>query len=305
MDNFRNRVLTVLKDNFMKVHPDAEFDEEMSSSRRHFYLGYLEDNLIEPMAENHTEEFEKALGNQLTYKMRGLRSSSAMAFNLLGNNYISFKPNERIPEGKYCIEYEKELPTLKDAEPASITAELSCRADQTVVFANMNMTDWLFKSPGKIKDVYFKKENYIHPESFKAFNEVFESLMDCELSSIFDTNTVYNRYDAFQILKDALGIYNAFYESQYDGYKKVVLLDTLWQIESPKKLGKQAQDQYEAFHAEMLREYEDFKVKFKPVVQLFGDINIDFDVILLSNTEFLELVEKSDEQLDYLKRYTI
>ncbi len=98
-----------------------------------YYNSYSE-NLYEPMGERHEKEYGGGSGGELNSsgkrpaKMASIRSSSAMTFNLLGNDAIVMKEN-RIGHtpGKYAIEYEKQLNTIcngKGQRPANLDALL-------------------------------------------------------------------------------------------------------------------------------------------------------------------------------------
>lgn len=306
MSNFTNKVLTALKEKFISVNPGAKFDSVMTSPKGKFYLDNLDGNLFEPMLQVHQEQYNRGSGKELNEKMRALHSSSAMTTNLLGNNSIVFKTNLIIPKGTYSIEYEKQLRTLKvKGQPANLDAQLLCFEERTVVFCEMKMTEWLFNSPGKLRNAYLKQENYYYPESFLPFNQVFQSLIACPPARVSDNKCIYRRYDAFQMMKHTLGIYNAMRSNEYDEFNKVRLINCIWQINNHVKLGKKASDTYMKYHSQELIEFEDFKIKIQPIISLFADINIDFDVVFLSFDEFLNIAEKPDEQIIYLERYFI
>ncbi len=306
MANFKNEILVALKEKFVMIKEDATFDSLMSSSQRQFYLEDYNGNIFEDMVPSHEKEYVRGSGSELKLNMRALRSSSAMTYNLLGNNSVTFKPNNIIPEGPYLIEYEKQLRTLKgNGKPANLDAQLLNVEKETVIFCEMKMVEWLFNSPGRLKNAYLAKENYLHDESFTAFNEVFESLIDHSSASSSDNKCIYKRYDAFQMIKHTLGIYNAVKNGEYDKFHEIRLINCVWKSDSSSNLESEIYEKFKKYDIKHLNEFEDFKIKIQPIISLFSSMNVDFDILYLSLNEFLALIDKSSEQLKYLERYSI
>lgn len=304
MDDFNNKILTALKRKFVAIKPECKFDSIMASSKREFYLSNLDDNLFQPMTKEHLMQYSDGSGNELNQKMRALHSSSAMTVNLLGNHSIVFKENPIVSEGTYSIEYEKRLRTLNiSGQPANLDAQLLCPEEETAIFCEMKMTEWLNSSPGKLKNAYLEQENYFYPESFAPFNRVFQSLIDSRAANGSDNKSIYKRYDAFQMIKHMLGIYNEMCNGEHNEFNKIRLINCVWKIEDCLNLGERASDIYMKLYSKFISEFEDFKKKIQPIILLFSEKNIDFDIIFMSFDEFLNIVKKSDQELAYLERY--
>lgn len=306
MSSFNDTVLNALKQKFVHINPNVEFNTNMASSQAQFYVKNLIDNLIETMIDPHVQQYQKGSGNELDSNMCALKSSSAMTFNLLGNDSIVFKENLTIPGGRYHIEYEKQLHTLKEGrQPANLDAQLLCPENGVAVFCEMKMTEWLFNNPGVLKDKYLDPQNYIHSKSFEPFNKVFKALISDHINGANEHKSIYKRYDAFQMMKHILAIYNAVSSSEYDKFTKIILVNCVWEMSSPEILGTQFSDKYREYYYQELSEFYNFKRKLKPVISLFKGLGVDFEIIFISFDDFLKLSDKSRQQLDYLERYYI
>ena len=113
-----------------------------------YYNSYSE-NLFEPMWEQHQKEYDVGSGGELNpsgkrpAKMASIRSSSAMTFNLLGNDTIVMKENNigHTP-GKYKITYEKQIKTIRNGRgqrPANLDALLVSENEDELIFCEMKM----------------------------------------------------------------------------------------------------------------------------------------------------------------------
>lgn len=304
LSNFNNSILKSLKEKFVEINTDIVFDSVMTSPKREFYVSNLGDNLCEPLLGMHQDEYNRGSGNELNQKMRALHSSSALTVNLLGNNSIFFKKNSLIPAGEYSIEYEKQLRTLNvKGKPANLDAKLLCVEEKIVLFLEIKMTEWMFNSPSKLKNAYLIQDNYYNKESFDAFNKVFQSLISNVTDPGVEKKSIYERYDVFQMMKHIIGIYNEMRKNENVGLNKVRLINCVWKIDNHISLGNSVSNNYKKRYKKYISEVEDFKTKIQPLVLLFAESNIDFDIIFMSFDEFLNMVEKSEQQSAYLKRY--
>lgn len=211
------------------------------------------------------------------------------------NNTIVFKNNLTIPGGKYHIEYEKQLHTLKAGrQPANLDAQLLCHEEGVAIFCEMKMTEWLFNNPGVLKDTYLNPQNYFYSKSFKPFNKVFKALISCPINSNNEYKSIYKRYDAFQMMKHILAIYNAVCNSEYDKFTKIILVNCVWKINYPEKLGTYFSDKYRECYYQELSEFYNFKGKLKPIISLFKDLKVDFEIKFIHFDDFLKLADKSE-----------
>lgn len=101
--------------------PEGKADE----TRRFYYKNY-EDNLYCPLGDVALDAYAKGSGAEILptekivkgkliqspAKMASIASSSAMTFNLLGNEPITIASGALIPHGIYDVEYEKQMCTV-------------------------------------------------------------------------------------------------------------------------------------------------------------------------------------------------
>ena len=75
MSSFNDIILNALKQKFVQINPNVEFNTNMASSQAQFYVQDLKYNLIESMGESHIQQYKKGSGNELDSNMCALKSS--------------------------------------------------------------------------------------------------------------------------------------------------------------------------------------------------------------------------------------
>lgn len=320
----------------MKMGNNLKNDIVKAEKRQLYRIDYEEYftdyryNLITPMAEEHIKQYGEGSGGELQdtskpAKMSSVRSSSAMTFNLLGNHQVEVKPDQKyFTNGEYLIEYEKKLRTLhNNPNPANLDAYLCSVAEKNgkkeAIFCEMKMTEWIFNKPGNLKDAYLHGENYFNYETDKKnidkFIELAKSLIKDEqqsTQSVVEHAPIFEQYDACQMFKHLLAIYNAVSGNakvnpmMKDAFYKVSLLNVV--CEPPYVLVSKAEQ--EDYKKQLDREHEE-AAKFKELVQKAGipvifenDLHVDFQLEYLSVKEFVDCLVKEEKQIEYLKRYT-
>lgn len=298
MADFKSEIYKIIKERFLEINPQAKFNKEMVADRKDFYLEDLDDNFLYPLEEADKKNYT----NQDLFDMAALYSSAAMAFNLFGKDNLKIKKNDFLPQGLYSIEYEKRFTALKcrGADP-QLDVELLLDQAKTALLFEIKMTEWLPGGRETLAEAYLVKGNYFYPESFEIFYQVFQFLID-KSSNI---RSIYNNFDAFQMVKHILGIYNAVCQGEYESFDKIKLVNCVWQIKNPSRLDKEVQAQYLEYESLLLKEFEDFRGKLQPIIYLFEEKNVEFDLVYISFDEMLEILEKSDEERQYLQRYII
>ena len=125
--SFQEAFMDTLKSRYVGTVGDREFGGTRSKAQAPYYLKRLEDNLVMPMSKQHVAEYGRGSGSELDGKMKALRSSSAMTFNLLGNGPVHLNGEYDLPAGTYAVEFEHQLPTLaRNPRPANLDAKLEC-----------------------------------------------------------------------------------------------------------------------------------------------------------------------------------
>lgn len=230
--NLINEVLekerTILK---QVGHELTEDSANCDYPNTHYYS--YSDNLYEPMGERHKKEYGGGSGGELgclgkrPAKMASIRSSSAMTFNLLGNDTIVMKENHMgHTPGKYKIEYEKQISTIHNGrgqQPANLDAFLVSEKEDELIFCEMKMLEWFSKNTGILKEAYKEDKNYFLGEETAQF------LKAIELIEAFGTSQgsfVY--YDVWQMFKHTLAIYNYMAEKGWQNYKKITLVNVIF-----------------------------------------------------------------------------
>ena len=277
------------------------------------YLYSLNDNLITPMGKKAYCSYCNGSGNELESKMRALRSSSAMTYNLFNNHpFITLKsyPQKSIASGKYTVEFEKQLFTLDESKttmPANLDTFLTC--GDTVIACEMKMMEWFSTNNSVLKSAYITEDCYdsvSQGDVFEAFRDFAAHLIDKNGQIAVDDatqeyKTYFNRYDCFQMFKHILACYN--YCAKHKNIKKLTLVNCVWEIKTPDAI-EDLPDRYKSILAEEHKEFDLFKnlsCKMKPI---FDAIGVEFNVEYIPYYEFAEnVVVLSDEEKEYLKRY--
>lgn len=226
MDRFQYELLKSVKDKYERAGGHAEYECEQSGpdkSARQFYVRNLRDNFVRSMDSCHEEQYRRGSGRELDDKMRALRSSSAMTFNLIGNKYCVIDENDLgLPHGRYSVEYEHQAPTLKASggTPANIDAwlESDC-AGGVVIACELKMMEWLTSNPSLFKDKYLDPANYRH-----GVGDMFAGLAEkLKLERFL-------RYDWAQMFKHTVALMNEMLDCRCgERISTLVLLNVVWE----------------------------------------------------------------------------
>lgn len=259
------------------------------------------------MSSQHFVEYNSGSGNELDGKMKALRSSSAMTFNFLGNGPFSFEDDSIVPAGTYSVEFEYQLPTLaNNPHPADLDAFL-CREDAEVeVYCEMKMLEWLTGQPGSLRYAYLEPENYLIPqEETEAFVRYFREMSGDDRKLISDGRlpACTTRYDIFQMAKHVLAVYGSLRKRGKLQSGRVVLVNSVWELDDPSRLGR-----YEHKYLEMEEaEHEEFGAcfgkSFDDIRGLFGELGIQFEVLYCPATALIDC--NPPERKVALQRYVV
>ena len=112
-------------------------------------------------------------------------------------------------------------------------------------------------------------------------------------------------YDAFQMFKHAIACYTACATNEEKReIKKLTLLNCIWTLPKKAKISAGATDAYEERIKAERAQAEEFINSMKPAENLFDDIGVEFNIAFCEFHELLSCLDKTDKELDYLKRYT-
>lgn len=309
----------------LKHHP---IPEELQDPHYAFYYRDYADNLFCPMGASALDAYARGSGKETEprtrpgkattpAKMASIASSSAMTFNLLGNDSVRIPTDGFLPCGEYGIEYEKKMPTLCKTKPANLDAFLHDNAQKTAVFCEMKMLEWL-DSPSKISDNYFSEENFFQPnlQAVVSPKRAFEGFLNWAevLKSI-----PFTRYDAWQMFKHTLAIYNATSFVTADSvnrlhpshsiagkYNRIILANIV--NEFPPELidDEKIRRRYETALTQEREEAHTFIDTMKQcgIPQIFdSNCHSCFRVEYLSAKQFANMLDIPEAKREYLYRY--
>ena len=305
--NLKNAVLSAIKTQWQNANPDKVmyYDKAMNSDKRIYYFAKLEDNLIKNMSPSTEANFLSGSGNELKGKMKAIYSSSAMTYNLLGNDSLYMKNNNySITKGKFDIIYERKVSPLKLGNPANLDACLI--NDDEIIFFEMKMTEWLFNKPSQISASYFKADNYFDKGSFMAFRDMAKALRVEREDGLAKYQCKFKHYDAFQMFKHILGIYNeACFQKKISNTPKIKLINCIWTINDVSFFDGQMDlyHQYKDIEDFEQSEFEQFKDSASKVINLFREQDIKFDILLISVKDLISILVKDEFELISLRRY--
>lgn len=279
------------------------YDTTMNSEQGRYYFKLLEDNLIEPMSDDNVKQYKNGDGNELEEKMRAIRSSSALTYNLFGNNHIAMKvENSFFVPGLYEVVYEKQLKTIKRS-PRKANLDAFLESEDSLIFFEMKMTEWLFNKPGTISDNYLDKGHYFDEESYEAFRHLIKGITNDSTTDYKAHYSSLKQYDGVQMFKHLLGVYNyLMMEDQYK-HKNVRLVNCVWELPDSKVLSEGCKKVYDDKYALEKKEFEEFYQAAQPVIKLLQMKNIDFDILLVSVKDTIDSMDKTEPQRKFLDRY--
>ena len=294
MNKLQSQIHEYLKTQYkMATGKEMVCQKSLSPIRSKYYFEKLEDNFYEQMSEQTRSFFKAGSGEELKDKMFALRSSSAMTFNLFGNDSITIKTNEILGAGEYRIEYEKQLDTLqKSRAPANLDAFLE--KDNELCFCEMKLFEPFYHKTSFQKELsssYEDMERYIYLDSAYSFKESIEKL---KASGI-------KRYDACQMFKHTLGIYNYSRKNELKG-KNITLLNCIWTLNESLK-DKKLDQLYTQISLEERNGFNKFiECMFNPI-NAFSKLGIDFSIKLITEKDLESILDLSEEKRNWLKRY--
>ena len=276
-----------------------------------------------------SELLDKPKGEIITpAKMKSIRSSSAMTYNLLGNKTIKSKEeNGQFADAEYVIEYEKQLYTIRrNLNPANLDAYLYSEEAQEAIFCEMKMMEWVFNKPGTLKGAYEDIDRYFAnvpsgEKALAAFQKAIQMLkneMSCN-----GMGEHFFRYDAWQMFKHLLGIYNmtsdvtraevAVLCQKSEG--KIQLIPQCKKIKLVNVVFEPSEEclpsTFRAKYNDILKiEHRDFAT-FERIMDECGiyevfklDCHVDLKILYMSASKFMDCFDLQDRE-DYLERYRL
>ena len=282
-----------------------DVDKDVWIENYPYYFKDLKRNLICNMSSTAKNEYAKGAGSEFKWtkrngkdlppKMQAIHSSSAMTFNIFGDDTIEIGNNNPIglPAGKYKIDYERKLPTGVNSAKANIDACLTSEIgeEKEIVFFEMKMTEWLIGNTKKLPEAYLRPKA-THLLELSDWTKKFVSLHKT------------NYFDVVQIILHIWGIYNSVINGDFKEVKKITLICGMWTIENEEFFCRKSEDQYKKYkdiYTKTNDEFEEFHNSLGKIKKLFENKGIKFNVKKVTVKEIIECFGKSNEP--YLKRY--
>lgn len=301
--DFNKAVLESLKERYVRFIGKFEYDDKMSSPQAIYYFKNLDDNLIEPMTKETVNMYSQGDGNELESKMKALKSSSAMTYNLIGNGNIRVKLNAEFEPGEYSVTFEKQLSTIKN-NPKKANLDAFLESKKELIFCEIKMTEWLFNRPGILRKPYLNKENYNCENSYQAFNKCINEVSVLKPTDNGDVKCRFKYYDAFQMLKHSIAIYNYARKESKTIPKKITLVNCVWHLPDSESLPESNMRKYKEAVKLEKEEFDIFYRATDEIRGIFKKIGIEFDIKYMDAKKFVESFEKTPAQLNYLMRYS-
>ena len=319
--NIREKISEIIE---RDLHPIPSAKRDCTHK---FYFQNYEDNLVVPMTDKHYQEYKSADGGEMEpkgkkpAKMASLTSSSAMTFNILGNNSTIMKASHPFAPGAYEISYEKQLYTLnKGSNPANLDAFLSNESAGEAIFCEMKMMEWL-GTPNPLKEAYYDRNYYFDAASFDGvFSKIIEALRKSDIPNTKNAYpSIFKQYDAWQMFKHTLAIYNATSTktvaavsaktgSMAGRYNKITLTNVVFEMDlsliTDQGLRSRYLEALELEHRESKVFIETMLTPENGLVELFKhDCGIDFDIQYIPVPQFVSMFDKTETELSALRRY--
>ena len=294
-DVIRQRAKAALK----KSTPPLDADNQ------NYYFTDYRENLLDKMSNEVCKAFAKGSGNELQRKMAAVYSSSAMTFNIFGNGPVEVKKNTcGWSVGKYTLQYERQLPVLKRGGKANLDAQLI--DGKEIIFFEMKMQEWLFYKPSRLVRAYLHDEaRYYNREMFSVVKKLIKEIMNKSASDDKSYSCRYKHFDAFQIIKHIIGIYNgvAGKKDEFAKAKKITLVVGDWTVPTSvvKDMQADLQKIYKDIELEMQKETADFQKRLSDIQAMFTAKNVSFSVEFRTVKEILSCLGKEEDKAG--KRY--
>lgn len=266
-----------------------------------YYFVDFQDNLLNKMSLEVCDAFARGSGNELQRKMAAVYSSSAMTFNIFGNSPVQVGENTcGWPVGKYTLQYERQLPVLKRGGKANLDVQLT--NGKEIIFFEMKMLEWLFYKPSSLARAYLHDEaRYYNREMFFVAEILIKWLMNKDALNRSVYSCKYSQFDAFQILKHIIGIYNGVVEQkeEFSEVKKITLVVGYWTVPTSvmNNMSANLQDEYKKAEDKMKEEIADFQKCLGDIRAMFEIKGVELSVKVMTVKEILSCVKKNKDKV--------
>lgn len=320
----------------------SPIQQDKADIKKKFYYARYADNLFCPLGKKALEAYDNGSGAETRptekmvkgqkiispAKMASIASSSAMTFNLLGNEPSTILTDDILPRGIYDVQFEKQMYTVKKgSNPANLDAFLSNEKDKTAIFCEMKMLEWL-GNPSCLKEAYLNKNYYFAADytnigcpidAYQTFNDVIAQLIDRNKRTKVGYRSIFKRYDVWQMLKHLLSIYNytsfatqnavntfSAIPSMAGKYNRIILANIVNEFPAELIEDTSVREEYLIAMQEEREEVWRFidVVMNSEIPHLFDhNCNSGIEVKYITAKTFADSLDMPDTKRKYLKRY--
>ncbi|MDO4731881.1 MAG: hypothetical protein Q4B14_07185, partial [Clostridia bacterium] len=109
----------------------------------------------------------------------------------------------------------------------------------------------------------------------------------------------------FQMFKHTVACYTACVKEEAREIKKLTLVNCAWTLPKKALMQKDLQERYDREEQAEREEFDQFRKIMEPVKALFAAKGVTFEICFYPFAEFLQMFAKTEEELQYLRRYTM
>lgn len=294
--------------------------------KQNYYLQKMGDNLMTELSPFHLRQF--AQGKSALSNLSFLASACALSFNLFGNEQSVIVENTYdIPAGAYQLEYKRTFRTLKSKNAfAGIDVWLYSKENRSCICMETQVMEWFVYKVNPIKDTFMKPENYYFSDTAPVFIETIRMLVPFFHRDAWEHTGCFQYFDGFQLVRQLLGLYNQIrleregcrYEAAVSGQpvqkqqgvwtrdvRQLTVITMYWRALHPECYGPYS-DKILNAECQMNQEARQVREIAGMIRQLFREeLDIALQLYLLPYDECLQMLQKTEAQLQYLKRYEL
>ena len=174
------------------------------------------------------------------------------------------------------------------------------KGDNKLIFFEMKMCEWLFNTSSREISL-----SYLNPNNYSNSDK---HLAECAITCIKNLahSELYN-YDALQMFKHTLGIYNYLCKNKDNSPKTIELINCVWKFKDVTGLSPKSESRYKKAIEEEKAGFENFLDCMKPFIDLFDDtLYMNFKIRMFFFKELynnLKIENESSKHKEILKRY--
>ena len=284
LEKEKSEIIEQLKKGLLSVNPELKDTEKF----------FDKDNNLKNQKNNlfKNEDSKYVLGEDAD----SVYSSKAMIYNTFYNGGVQFI------KGKLFMPFENfynlPLPTIQaDSSDSCIaTLDVSVLSTDKLTFKLLEpkCLEW-FDSPSLLNKEFLNPEKYMDKEAGDVFIPFIKSIIDYYDPEHQAYISKFNVYDAFEMVRDLIGLYNLC-RTKPEEKKIVKLLNIVW--DAP---------QYKRYQEEEAQGREFVAYAMEYFTPVFEKMGLTVSIQYIKYSDFLTQIDwsKDTERRNYLNRYVI